>query len=103
MTGWLKVARVRTGYGNFGDVQRRGSGARDGYIRRDLMADRHRPKIQPVWAKAGLRMDHGRLQHDVSRASASIVDKVECVRKRTYLFGIGINLDNAAATRRQPW
>ena len=57
MTGWLKVARGRTGYGNLGGVQRRGSGARDCHIRRDLMADRHRLKIHPVRAKAGFRMD----------------------------------------------
>jgi hypothetical protein len=56
MTGWLKVAPVRTGYTYFGDVRRRCPG-RDGHIRRDLMADRHRPKIHPVRAKAGLRMD----------------------------------------------
>ena len=93
MIGWLKVARVRTGYGNLGDVQRRGSRARDGHIRRDLMADLHRPKIQAVRAKAGLRMDHGRLQRDVLRASGSVVGDVECGRKPAHLLGIGVNLE----------
>jgi|HubBroStandDraft_6_1064221.scaffolds.fasta_scaffold207457_4 hypothetical protein len=56
MTGWLKVAPVRTRYTYFGDVQRRCPRAPDGHIRCDLRADRHRPKIQAVRAKGGLRM-----------------------------------------------
>jgi hypothetical protein len=100
MIGWRKVARVRTAYGNRGDVQRRGSRARDGHIRRDLITDRHRPKIQAVWAKAGLRMDDGRLQRDVLRASGGVVGDVEFGRKRTYMLGVGVNLDNPTAPGR---
>ena len=101
MIGWPKIASVRTGYANSGDFQRCLSRARDGHLLRDLIADLHRPKVQAVWAKAGLRMDHGRLQLDSLRASASVVGDVEFGPKRTYLLGIGVNLDGAAAPGRQ--
>ena len=65
------------------------------------MADLHRPKIQAVRANAGPRIDHGRLQLDLLRASGSVVGDVECGRKRTDLVGIGGNLDDATAPGRQ--